>query len=320
MSLSDNRHTAMLPLKTRLYDDGELQIPALSENERAVRIVQTYHHLETGAQAGAGMGREIASRANAGQAARGQRGALATRPYPGGPGPRGHEVSAPGGDVGRSSGSPVAAAWSKPWRIIAGAHRPPPPGQRWKSNEPVQKELKVGNLEDELGPPPETPARWEEFMKRWPGQWRLMVSRFAEKRVEQDDGDERGGLSGSSGGEFLCPDCGDDFPTLRRLKCNRGTAHGVRRPAARFVRDGVCPHCHVNFHCRARALAHLERGARGCREAELNEADLEMVRYRRQARVEGLTLTLASWRCRPDVRCGLENIFPSECMVVVDSM
>ena len=44
--------------------------------------------------------------------------------------------------------------------------------------------------------------------------------------MEQDDGGERGGLSGSSGSEFLCPDYGDDFPTLRRLKCHRGKAHG----------------------------------------------------------------------------------------------
>ena len=69
MSLSSNRQIAMLLVRTRLGDGGELQIPALSENERAKRIVQAYRHLGTVAQAGAGMGREIASRANAGQAA-----------------------------------------------------------------------------------------------------------------------------------------------------------------------------------------------------------------------------------------------------------
>ena len=79
----------------------------------------------------------------------------------------------------------------------------------------------------------------------------LMVTRFAEKRMETGEGDECGGLSGLSGGEFLCPECGDDIPTLRRLKCHRGKAPGVRRPAARFVRDAVCPHSRVNFHCRA---------------------------------------------------------------------
>ena len=92
---------------------------------------------------------------------------------------------------------------------------------------------------DELGPPRETPTRWEEFMKRWAGRWQLMVTRFAEKRMEMGAGDGRGGLS--SGGKFLCPECGDDVPTLRRLKCHRGKAHGVRRTAAWFVRDGVCP-------------------------------------------------------------------------------
>ena len=140
-----------------------------------------------------------------------------------------------------------------------------------------------------------------EALAIWPGQRQLMVTSFAEKRLEMS----ARACRVPSGGEFLCADCGDDFLTLQRLTCHRGKAHGVRRPAARFVRDGVCPHCRVNFHCRARAMAHLEKGARGCREAliegqlvelteeELKEADLEMVQYRRQARVEG---------AHPDVR------------------
>ena len=106
-------------------------------------------------------------------------------------------------------------AWGKPWRIIAGAHRPPPPGQKWKSKEAVQKEMKVGTAVC-LG---------HAAVGGGGGD----VMRFAEKRTEQDDGDERGVLSGSSGGKFLCPDCGDDFPTLWRLKCHRGKAHGVQR-------------------------------------------------------------------------------------------
>ena len=35
---------------------------------------------------------------------------------------------------------------------------------------------------DALGSPRETPARWEEFMKSWPGQWQAFVALFAEKR------------------------------------------------------------------------------------------------------------------------------------------
>ena len=104
-------------------------------------------------------------------------------------------------------------------------------------------------------------------MKRWPVHWQTMVTRFVEKRTEMGRGEERGDISGSGGGEFLCPECGDVFPEHGKLKCHRGKAHGVRWPAARFVRDGVCPHCRVNFHCRARAMAHLEKGSRRCREA-----------------------------------------------------
>ena len=42
-------------------------------------------------------------------------------------------------------------------------------------------------------------------MKQWPVQWQSMVTRFVEKRTEMGRGEERGDLSGSSGGEFLCP-------------------------------------------------------------------------------------------------------------------
>ena len=60
---------------------------------------------------------------------------------------------------------------------------------------------------DALGSPRETPGRWEEFVKSWPRQW------LAEK-AEGFEG-ERCPLQtsrGSSGDEFLCPDCGDMFP------------------------------------------------------------------------------------------------------------
>ena len=162
MSLSANRQIAMLPLRTRLGDGGELQIPALSENERAVRIVQAYRHLGTVAmQAGAGMGREIASRANAGQAATHE----LSRRLLGNEGlPQHVRVQVAKASVAsrclHQAGTwdalegpqlqRLKVAWCRPWRIIAGAHRPPSPGQRWKSNDAVQKELQVGNLEDEL--------------------------------------------------------------------------------------------------------------------------------------------------------------------------
>ena len=153
---------------------------------------------------------------------------------------------------------------------------------------------------DALGSPGEMPARWEESMKTWPRQWQTLVALFAEKRRGTSESAALADLTRSSGDEFLCPDCGDVFPTLGRLKCHRDKAHRKRRPSARFVRDGVCPHCRVNFLCRTTAMAHLEKGARSCREAlmkgllpelteeELREADQELVRYRRQTRSEGV--------------------------------
>ena len=142
----------------------------------------------------------------------------------------------------------LKVAWSRPWRIIAGAHRPPPPGQSWKSNDEVQKELQVAELEhelacmrllymaraaaavwrsavvgdigcmfqllspklDALGSPRETPVRWEEFVKCWPRQWQTLVALFAEKRKGLKESVALADFTGSSGDEFLCPDCGEE--------------------------------------------------------------------------------------------------------------
>ena len=82
---------------------------------------------------------------------------------------------------------------------------------------------------DALGSPRETPARWEEFVKSWPRQWQTLVALFAKKRKGLKENAASADFTGSSGDEFLCPDCGDVFPTLSRLKCHRGKAHKVRR-------------------------------------------------------------------------------------------
>ena len=153
MSLSANLQKAILPVKTRLGDGGEFQIPALSENERAMRIVQAYRPLGTVAQAGptwpgrshrvptTGRLRRMSCRDDS-WAMRGSHNTCVFKwPSP---------VWPVGVCTKRARGmlEQLKVAW--PWRIIAGAHRPPPPSQRWKSNDAVQRELEVGNLEDEL--------------------------------------------------------------------------------------------------------------------------------------------------------------------------
>ena len=89
----------------------------------------------------------------------------------------------------------------------------------------------------------QTSTRWGPLERRqgggktlrrsWPAQWPSMVTLFAENRLELASGGDRASLSESRGGEFLCADCGGDFPTPRGLKCHRGKAHDVRRLAAR---------------------------------------------------------------------------------------
>ena len=114
-----------------------MQIRALAKNDQAVRIVQAYRHLGTVAQAGAGMG-EVASRANAGQAATH---ALSPRLL-------GNEGFHNTCQVAKACVATRCLLQAGTWdvlegpqlqrlkvRIIAWAHQPPPPGQRWKSNE-----------------------------------------------------------------------------------------------------------------------------------------------------------------------------------------
>ena len=144
MALSNNRQVVMLPLNTCLDDDGDIHFPALAENDRAVWIVQSYRHLGRIVQVGAGMGREIAPRANAGQAATH---ALARRLLGNEGLPRHVRVQVAKASVAsrclQQAGTwdglqahqlqRLKVAWSRPWRIIAGAHRPPLPGQSWRN-------------------------------------------------------------------------------------------------------------------------------------------------------------------------------------------
>ena len=105
------------------------------------------------------MGREIAWRANAGQTATHALSRLwATKDLhgmcsTGGQSLCGFEISAPSGDVGRAARPPITALESCLEQTVAHycwGSRPPPPGQSWKSNDDVQKELQVAELEDEL--------------------------------------------------------------------------------------------------------------------------------------------------------------------------
>ena len=160
MALSNNRQFAMLPLNTRLDDEGDVQFPALAEKDRAVRIVQSYRHLGKTVQAGASMGREIASRANAGQAATH---ALARRLLGNEGLPRHVRVQVAkacvasrrlhqGGTWDELQGHQLQrlkVAWSRPWRIIAGAIGRRPQDEMEVQCE-VQNELQVAESEDEL--------------------------------------------------------------------------------------------------------------------------------------------------------------------------
>ena len=68
-------------------------------------------------------------------------------------------------------------------------------------------------------------------MKQWPGQWQSMVTRFVEKRTEMGRGEERGDLSGSSGGEFLCTGVRRRFSDAQETQVpSRESSRGAEAP------------------------------------------------------------------------------------------
>ena len=67
--------------------------------------------------------------------------------------------------------------------------------------------------------------------------------------------------------------------------------------------DGVCPHCRVNFHCKARAMAHLENGARCCSEALMGATWWSSRRRGSKMRIMSCTAGRRVWKVPtyPDV-------------------
>merc|ERR1711957_181459 len=87
---------------------------------------------------------------------------------------------------------------------------------------------------------------------------------------------------------------------------------GYRDEMRRYVKDGWCPACGTFFHTRLRALAHLQRCNRKCREKELAgecpeiteeervEADAAEQAWRVHVRETGVSLLAGPPCVRPD--------------------
>ena len=113
-----------------------------------------------------------------------------------------------------------------------------------------------------------------------------------------------------------CDKCSLAFKTAKALSQHLRAKHGVKTPWGQFIdRSNSCPHCHLVFSNRCRAIAHLSDSRRNhaCRKACLDGSitpidrtslgELEEVakQERANARRDGHTRPIAG--ARPKKRC-----------------
>ena len=155
MALSNNRQVAMLPLKTCLDDEGDVQFSRRWQRmtERCgsrspIAILGLWRKLELEwderSHRVPTLDRRRGMRCHGGFWAMKDFHDICESRWPKLVWPR--DVCTRRGRG--ASCKAIKVAWSRPWRITAGAHRLPPTGQSWKSNDEVQKELQVAELED----------------------------------------------------------------------------------------------------------------------------------------------------------------------------
>ena len=146
---------------------------------------------------------------------------------------------------------------------------------------------------------------WEQFVLSWPAQWAQLIKQMLKAAAERQissDSQPKETDNGLVDGEWLCTDCGAEFPTRHALLCHRHKHHGYRRPGMLVAAGPFCPVCGTNFHSRWRVARHLETGAQKCQQAlregrlpqlsqaELEAADLETAAAKRSARRAGILL------------------------------
>merc|ERR1712194_175243 len=116
----------------------------------------------------------------------------------------------------------------------------------------------LGKKLEELPWATENPVAWEQFWKSWPGPWKGLVRKFAEKLSKETAEPE---TAQEVEKKFQCTECAAKFTTHQGMQVHRFRKHGYRGWARKYISDGWCPICEVNFHTRARSLRHVQYGS-----------------------------------------------------------
>ena len=134
-------------------------------------------------------------------------------------------------------------------------------------------------MHKELGAMPPCSCQPEEWHKLWadfPGAWKLLVKRFAQRLQESCCSSQDGGIADAGqlahvpsdlDGVHTCTDCGRQLASNCGLAVHMARVHGVRRPAPSYAgRDGICSSCKRGFHTRLRLVHHLSYSSPQCLE------------------------------------------------------
>ena len=120
------------------------------------------------------------------------------------------------------------------------------------------------------------PEQWHKLWADFPGAWKLLIKRFAQRLRESccpsQDGEiaedgQFAHVSSDLEGMHTCADCGKQFASNCGLAVHMARVHGVRRPAPSYAgRDGTCASCKRGFHTRLRLVHHLSYSSPRCLE------------------------------------------------------
>ena len=134
-------------------------------------------------------------------------------------------------------------------------------------------------MHKELGAMPPYSCQPEEWHKLWadfPGAWKLLVRRFAQRLQESccssQDGDiaDAGQLAhvpSDLDGVHTRTNCGTQFASNCGLAVHVARVHGVRRLVPSYAgRDGICSSCKRGFHTRLRLVHHRSYSSPRCLE------------------------------------------------------
>ena len=136
-----------------------------------------------------------------------------------------------------------------------------PAGLSWRS----ELLLALATLQTELAPqldylpdPRVDPAAWEKTWTAEPLRWKRLIRAFLKQASCKEPGDDVVEAVEQLPLSWRCIHCDAVFANRRAMLAHARVKHGVRTLSRRVVLTQFCPACGTDFHCRLRAIRHIE--------------------------------------------------------------